>query len=164
LAQAGKSTLLLDCDLRSPALHKIFALRNQHGITDVMLGTAHLQEVWQEPLPGLQELKLITVGPVPPNPAELASSARLGELFDRARRDFDYVLVDTPPVGLVSDPLALAARTDGVLLVFDGRSTRKAAVQKSVQSLASVGANVLGTAMNNVRGAKGKERYHYPYP
>ena len=54
LAQAGKSTLLLDCDLRSPALHKIFALRNQHGITDVMLGTAHLQEVWQEPLPGLR--------------------------------------------------------------------------------------------------------------
>ena len=104
------------------------------------------------------------MGPVPPNPAELASSERLVELFDQARRDFDYVLIDTPPVGLVSDPLALAARTDGVLLVFDGRGTRKVAVQKAVQSLASVGANVLGTAMNNVRGATSKERYYYPYP
>lgn len=160
LAQAEKSVLLLDCDFRAPTLHKMFALRSQPGITDVMTGMYRLQEVLQEPLPGL---KVVTAGPLPPNPAEIAALGRFTELLDQARQGFDYVLVDSPPVGLVSDPLVLASQADGVLLVVDARGTSKTAVRKSVRSLEGVGATVLGTVVNNVRSGKRDTRYDYGY-
>jgi len=152
LAEAGKSTLLLDCDLHTPTLHKIFALPNLRGVTDVLAGEYSLQGIWQEPLP---ELKVVTVGPVPPNPAELLASRRFAELLDQSRQEFEYVLVDSPPVGRVSDPLVLAAKGDGVLLVIDAQSTRKASVWQSMRALEGVGARVLGTIMNNVNNVKG---------
>lgn len=152
LAQADKKTLLLDCDFRKPVLHKVFGLRNVWGIVNVLAGERKLEEVWQEPLLGLN---VVTVGPVPPNPAELLSSQRFAEMLKRVRQDFDYVLVDAPPIELVSDPAILATQGDGVLLVLDAQKTRKGAVRRSTRSLEAVGANVLGTVMNNVRAGKG---------
>lgn len=151
LAQAGKSTLLVDCDFRNPVMHQIFELRNFQGLVDVLIGDRNLQEIWQEPLPGL---KVVPVGPPPPNPAELVGSRRFAEFLDRVRQDFDYVIIDAPPVGAVSDPLTLASQGDGALLVLDAQSTRKGNVRQAMRSLESVGANVLGTVMNNVKGAK----------
>jgi receptor protein-tyrosine kinase len=78
-----------------------------------------------------------------------------------ARKDFDYVLIDAPPVGLVSDPAVVASQGDGVLLVLDAQNTRKGALRDSVRGLEAVGANILGTVMNNVK--KGKGGYYYGY-
>jgi len=147
LAQIDKSVLILDCDLRKPALHKFFGLRNLRGVVDLLTGERKLQEVWQEsPLPGL---KIVTAGPIPPYPAELLYSRRFAQLLDQARQGFDYVLLDSPPTQLVSDPLILAAQGDGVLLVIDFQNTRKGSVRHSMRTLEAAGANLLGTVMNN---------------
>jgi capsular exopolysaccharide synthesis family protein len=112
-----------------------------------------VEDIWREPIPGL---KLICAGPTPPNPAELLSSRRLAEFLTEMRPRFDYVLVDSPPVG-VSDSVVLAAQGDGVLLVLDSQRTRKGSLRQALRSLQGVGANVLGTVMNNFdvpRGGK----------
>jgi capsular exopolysaccharide synthesis family protein len=150
LAQADKQTLIVDCDLRDPAMHRIFGLRNVHGVVNVLAGEYELPEVWQEPLEGL---KVVTAGALPPNPAELLSSGRFADLVGRARQMFDYVLIDVPPMALVSDPAIVAVQGDGTLLVLDAQNTRKASVRRSVHSLRAVGANLLGTVMNNVNGS-----------
>jgi capsular exopolysaccharide synthesis family protein len=144
LAQAGKNTLILDCDLRNSRLHRMFGARNTKGLVDILIGTDNVQEVWQEPVSGL---KLISTGPPPPYPAELLSSQRLVQFLDETRRVFDYVLVDTPPVG-VSESAVLAANGDAVLLILDPQRTRKGSLRRALHSLQGVGANVLGTLMN----------------
>jgi capsular exopolysaccharide synthesis family protein len=150
LAQAAKNTLIVDCDLRKPSLHKIFGLRNVRGMVDVLAERRDLHEDWQEAcqelLPGLS---VLTVGTLPPNPAELLLSRRFSEFLAGVRQEFDYVLVDSSPVGLVSDAAIIAAQADGVLLTFDAQRTRKEKVRQAVRSLRSKRANVLGTIMNN---------------
>jgi capsular exopolysaccharide synthesis family protein len=160
LAQADKDTLLLDCDFRKPDLHRMFALSNPLGITDVLTGGNSLREVWRELSPGL---KLVTSGPTPFNPAELVGSVRFAELLDQACESFDYVLVDAPPLGLVSDAQVLAAQADGVLLVVDARRTSKKAVRESVRSMQGVGAKILGTVVNNIKNGRRYGGDVYPY-
>lgn len=160
LSQANKRTLVLDCDLRKPVIHKFFGMRNLSGIVDVLAEQRGLQETWTEPLPGL---KVLPVGSIPPNPTELLGSKRFAEFLERARRDFDYVLIDAPPVELVSDPMILATQGDGVLLVLDAQNTRKTSVRKSMRSLENVGARVLGTVMNNVKASQSGYYYTYGY-
>ena len=151
LAQAGKTVLTLDCDLRGPRLHRIFDVSNTRGLVDILAAGDKIEEVWLEPTP---RLKLICAGPTPPNPAELLGSRRLADFLAEMRRRFDYVLVDTPPVG-VSDSAVLAANGDGVLLVLDSQSTRKGPLREALRTLRGVGANVLGTVLNNFEVPKG---------
>lgn len=158
LAQAGKSTLLVDCDLRKPRMHQLFGIRNMQGLVNVLVGEQSLSEVAQNGW--VPDLHVITSGPVPPNPTELLGSRRFSELLEQARRDFDYLLLDTPPVEAVSDAKIMAGQTDGTLLVFDARNTRKGAVRHSVHGLQSIGAKVLGTVMNSVKTGK-KDYYGY---
>lgn len=160
LAQADKSILIVDCDFRKPVVHKIFGLRNLRGVVNVLAGEHALQEIWQEPLSGL---KVATVGPLPPNPAELLSSSRFAQFIEQVRREFDYVLIDAPPVELVSDSAILATQSDGVLFVVDAQKTRKRAVRQSMRSLGAVGATVLGTVMNNAKGDVSPYYYGYTY-
>jgi capsular exopolysaccharide synthesis family protein len=159
LAQAGKNTLILDCDVRRPVIHKVFGLRNLYGIVDILARQRTFQEVLQEPLEGL---KVVTVGARPPNPSELLGTQRFSEFLASVREEFDYVLIDSAPIGMVSDPIVLATKGDGVLLVFDAQNTRKVAVRQAMRSLEAVGANVLGTVMNNVKPSKG-DYYYYRY-
>jgi receptor protein-tyrosine kinase len=160
LAQAGRNAVIVDCDFRKPVVHKFFGLRNLRGVVDVLVGERTLPEVWAEPLEGL---KVVTVGPIPPNPTELLGTRRLSNLLAGLREKFDYVLVDAPPVGVVSDPAILATQGDGVLLVVDAQNTRKGAVRQAVRTLGNVGANVLGTVMNNAKGTSGGYYYEYSY-
>jgi capsular exopolysaccharide synthesis family protein len=152
LAEVDKQTLIVDCDLRTPVMHRIFGLRNVYGVADVLAGECDLPEVWQEALEGL---KVATAGALPPNPTKLLNSARLADLVGRAREMFDYVLIDVPPVALVTDPAIVAVQSDGVLLVVEAEKTRKESVRRSVRTLRDVGANLLGTVMNNARSNGG---------
>lgn len=161
LAQAGKNTLILDCDLRKPTQHKIFKTRGIRGLVDVLAGEQDPQEVWQEPIPGL---KLIPAGAPPPNPAEMLTSRRFAEFLRQVRQEFDYVLVDTPPVGYASESAALAANGDGVLLVLDSQHTRKGSLRQALRGLRSVGANVLGTVMNRYEAPRGRATEDGYYP
>jgi capsular exopolysaccharide synthesis family protein len=158
LAQAGKSTLVMDCDLRRPMVHEIFGLANGLGVADALAEDRSLQEICQERLPGLE---LATAGPPHPYYADLLGSERFEELLDQARGAFDYVLVDTPPTRPVSDALTIATLSDGVLLVVDSRNTGKAAVRLAVDHLRAVGANPLGTVAGNVEALGTDESYGY---
>jgi len=162
LAQADKSTLLMDCDLRNPVLHKIFALRNFRGLVDVLVGANDLQAVLQEPFPNLG---VVTAGPVPHNPSELLSSERFAEVVSQVHQRFDYLLIDSPhvlmdssPLGALADPVILSTQADGmvdgVLLVLDAHSTDKKTLQQAVHMLETAGANILGTIVNNVKISK----------
>ena len=158
LAQAAKKTLIIDGDLREPTMHSMFGIRNFTGVVDVLAGEHNLPEVWKEPLPGL---KVAPAGPIPPNPAELLSSGRFAALLNQARQLFDYVLIDSPPAELVSDPIIIATQTDAVLLVLDSQRTRKNSLRNAVRSLEAVGANILGTVVNNVKQTSSTYYYHY---
>jgi capsular exopolysaccharide synthesis family protein len=147
LAEAENSVLIVDCDLRKPAVHGVFGLRNLHGLENVLSGDRNPDEVRQEMIPGL---RIVTSGPIPPYPAELLASRRFKEFLRQASKEFDYVLLNSPPMSVIPDSLVLTAQGDGVLVVLDARKTRKEALRRAVRSLEGVHANVLGTVMGNV--------------
>lgn len=160
LAQAEKSVILIDCDLRKPVVHGIFNLRNSKGLVNALVGTDRVESLWCSPV---GNLKVLTSGPVPPNPTELLGSERFSALLADLRETFDYVLIDAPPVQLVSDPAIVASQADGVILVLDAQSTRKLSAKRSMRSLEAVGAKVLGTVMNNVKPARDGTYGGYSY-
>ncbi len=153
LSESGKNTLIVDCDLRKPMLHNYFEARNMTGLVDVLTVEREPKDVWHEPM---LKLKLITAGPPPLNPAELLGSHRFADFLKQVRQQFDYVLLDTPPVTVVTDSAIVGALGDGVLLVLDAQGTRKNALRRAIRDLESVGARVLGTVLNNVVDSKGE--------
>ena len=157
LAHADKNTLIVDCDFRRPVMHDIFGLGNTRGIADVLTGACALEEVVKQPLPDLS-LKVLPVGALPPNPVEILSSRRLSELFAVIRDEYDYVLVDTPPVRLVSDAIVLSTQVDGVLLTLDTHISNKREVRRTIRALESVGATILGTVLNNIKDSQSDYR------
>jgi receptor protein-tyrosine kinase len=159
LAQAGKRTLIIDGDLREPSVHKFFDVPNVSGVVDVLAGQYELLEVCKEPVPGLH---IISAGPIPPSPGELLGSGRFSDLVGQARRLFDYVLIDSSPTGMVSDPMIIATQADGVLLVVDSEGTSQGSLRKAVRNLGAVGANVMGTVMNKSQKAE-ISRYGHGY-
>ncbi|HET7271601.1 MAG TPA: CpsD/CapB family tyrosine-protein kinase [Rubrobacter sp.] len=156
LAQAGHKTLIMDCDLRGPLLHKVFGLSNSYGLVDVLTNGHDLEDLLREP--PLANLNVVTAGPIPPNPTELLGSGRFSEVVTEARERFDYVLLDSPhllaagpsSIGTFSDPLELDSRADGVLLVLDAQGTTRNKLRKALQTLESAGSSVLGLVVNNV--------------
>ncbi len=146
LAKMGKSTLILDCNLRRPAMYEICKASAVQGLTDILQGYCDDREVLQETRSGLQ---LITAGTVASDPSEVLSSRRFEDLLAWTRASFDYVLLDAPPVEPSTESMILADRSDGVLLVVDASQTRKSALQQSLRYLEAVEANVLGTVTNN---------------
>jgi len=158
LAQANKKVLILDCDWRKPTMHKVFKLRNISGIVNVLASERRLEEVWHEPV---LELKMISAGPPPPDPTGLLESRSFAEALDQVRREFDYVLIDTPPVNTVSDALILSGRADGVLLVLDAQHTRKRDLRQAIHKLGNVDANVIGTIMNRAQSQRVDYQYDY---
>jgi capsular exopolysaccharide synthesis family protein len=159
LAQAGKEILVIDGDLHQPSLHKIFGVPNVNGMVNVLSGEYNLSEVCTEPEP---RLKLLSTGPLPPNPAELLISGRFAQLIGQTRPRFDYVLIDSPPTGSVSDPMIIAAQADAVLLVLDSQETSKRSLRRAMRNLEAVGAKVLGTVMNKAQNTE-TGSYGYSY-
>lgn len=148
LAEAGKNTLIMDCDLREPMMSEIFGIPDSQGIVDILAGECDPREVWQEPLPNL---KVLVSGSVPPNPTELLESRGFSELFAGVREEFDYVLVDSSPAGMVPDPAILATQGAGILLVLNARKTRKKEIRRTVRKLAAARVTILGTVMDNLK-------------
>jgi capsular exopolysaccharide synthesis family protein len=131
----------------------MFGLRNAWGLGGVLHDERSLREVCIEILPNL---KIITAGPLPPNPVEVLGSQPFATFLAEAREQFDYVLVDSPPVQAFSDPVVLAAQADGVLLILDAQAPRRTYFQQeAVRSLEAVGSVVLGLVVNNVEGGTG---------
>ncbi|MGD9404440.1 MAG: polysaccharide biosynthesis tyrosine autokinase [Anaerolineae bacterium] len=160
MAQAGNHIVLVDGDLRRPSAHKLFGLPNRTGLTTALVEdpqalNGYLQES------GIENLRVLTAGPIPPNPQELLGSQRMKELLCRLEDEADVVVIDTPPTLVVSDANVLAARASGVLMVVNTGKTRRAAVRQAVEGLRKVGANLLGCVLNMVTTRGGRSAYYY---
>ena len=161
LAEAGARVVLVDADLRHPRCHRLLGLKNRGGLSAVLAGEAEIEEVIR-PLhpPGLF---FLPAGPVPAYPAELVASGRMRAVLAALKAQYEFVVLDTPPVLPVSDAVLLAREADGVLLVVKGQDTPRGLVRRARDELLLAGANVLGVVVNNV-GPGWNDLYFYsPY-
>ncbi len=159
MAQLGKKVILVDTDLRRPTLHEFFGVPKEPGLTNVLIGDIqNLDSVLTETK--VPNLRVLSSGKHPPNPAELLASDLMGKLIEVLKNKADYVLFDAPPILPVSDALLLAAKTGNILLVVGAGETRTEALRKAKESLQQVNAKVLGVVLNRItRG----HAYGYPY-
>ncbi|HYG81448.1 MAG TPA: polysaccharide biosynthesis tyrosine autokinase, partial [Pyrinomonadaceae bacterium] len=150
LAQTGAEVLIIDCDLRRPRLHAHFNVPNAKGVTNFLSGESGLDGLMQ-PYEKLSNLKLLTSGPVPPNPAELLGSDEMRKLLSMASDRFTHVVIDSPPAISFTDASILSTMVDGVVLVVHGGRSSRAVVRRAKQQLLDVGANIFGVVLNNVK-------------
>ena len=161
LTQAGKSVLLIDCDMRNPTVHKNFNLSNKVGLSScISMGTAVADAVQATAIEGLDAL---TAGVIPPNPSELLGSERMQNILQRAKEEYDYVLIDTPPVLPVTDSLVLGRMVDGLILVIDSGEIKVEMAREVKNQLVHSGANILGVVLNKVRSEHHGYGYGYYY-
>lgn len=146
-ARSGQRVLLVDCDLRKPQAHLFFNLPNAQGFTSVLLGEATMRQVAQL-VPDAAKLAVITSGPIPPNASELLAGERTKASLEALTESVDLVIVDSPPVLPVSDPVILASLVDGVIVVASAGTTDRRQLAKAIDRLAQVDAPLLGTVLN----------------
>jgi polysaccharide biosynthesis transport protein len=148
-AQAGRTTCLVDADLRRPTIHELFGLPNDHGLSTLMAG----QEATYESVTHATDvtgLRVLTSGPLPPNPAELLASPRMRAILAGILERVDLVIIDSPPLQAVTDAAVLSSLVDGTILVVAAGRTRRGSLVRGRDSLQRVGANVLGALLNGV--------------
>jgi len=161
LTQAGKSVLLIDCDMRNPTVHKNFNLSNKIGLSScISMGTALADAVQAT---GIEGLDALTAGVIPPNPSELLGSERMQNVLQRAKEQYDYVLIDTPPVMPVTDALIVSRFVDGMILVIASAEVKVEMAREVKNQLVHAGANILGVVLNKVRSEHHGYGYGYYY-
>lgn len=160
LAQTAKRVLLIDADLRKPTQHKIFRVDNSHGLSTILVGFDKLGEAMHKDVD--KNLDLITAGPIPPNPSELLGSNRMDILLEKLNEFYDYIVIDTPPVNVVTDAVVLAAKTAGVALVSRQNITTFDEIKKALDAISFAKAKVLGVIVNDV-DLKHKNGYYGDY-
>jgi non-specific protein-tyrosine kinase len=148
-AQAGRRVLLVDADLRKPGVHLVFDLPNAHGISTLLRSDEVSLDVVAQTTEQAN-LRIITTGPLPPNPAELIGSQRMRTVLDRLKTSEDLVIVDSPPLHAVTDSAILSSLMDGTLFVIDARHSRGRVVRPARESLARAGATVIGAVLNRI--------------
>ena len=147
LAQAGFMTAIIDADLRRPTQHRIFELQNDRGLS-TLLAYPEREWKWASHPTMLPNLTVIPAGPIPPNPADLLSLDRLRQILTDLRTEVDVIIIDSPPVLAVSDPLIIAAHVDGVALVTIGGKTRLDTLKRAAQVLQRGAPRILGVVLN----------------
>lgn len=150
MAQSGKKVILIDCDLRRPSQHQIFNARNSTGITDLIRDESLLANPPLQDTP-VTNLKLLTSGPLPPNPSELLGSRRMSEIIEGLLTRAEVLLFDAPPIIAVTDAALLSSKVDGVLLVIGAGKTKREHARKAKELLEKVNARLIGTVLNNVK-------------
>jgi capsular exopolysaccharide synthesis family protein len=157
-ANGGQRVLLIDADLRKPRIHRIIKTKNVRGLTSVVLGERKATEVIHN-VPDIPNLSVITSGPLPPNPPELFGKLTFKGLLDEARKEYDWVVLDTPPIASVTDPVMCAQSCDLVLLVAQYGATRRKVIREAVKTIGRTGTTIAGAVLNQVD----IERDHYYY-
>jgi capsular exopolysaccharide synthesis family protein len=167
LAQGQHRVSLIDADLRRPFQYKIFNLPNRNGLTDALIqpefnlnGSLKKTKV--------ENLTVLTAGDIPPNPSELIGSEKMLSIVSDLQQHMDIIIIDTPPVMAVSDPIALSTRIDGVIIIVRPGVTKQAALDHTVEQLRQVSANILGIVMNDsenkrARYSQSYRGYYYQY-
>ena len=157
MAQIGKRILLIDCDMRKPVQHKLFGLSNR-GLSNCIATGISLDDVIQKNV--IDNLDILPSGPVPPNPSEILCSDKMGEILKTVAAEYDYILLDTPPVLLVTDTVVIAAKVDGVVVLISSGEVSVDDARSAKTRLIQGGANILGVILNKVPI---RHRYGYDY-
>jgi len=157
MAQADSKVIILDCDMRRPQMHKVFGVARDVGISNLLVGSSNLEEaIIHLKIPNLD---IIPCGPIPPNPSEILGSARMTTLLNELRKQYDHILIDSPPSTAVTDTVVLSKSVDGLVMVIRAGDTAREIARNGVVQFESIGAHILGAILNGVD--MGKDSYYY---
>lgn len=163
MAQMGEKTLLIDADLRKPRIEKAFKVQMEHGLTEVLAGDEKFEKAVHKT--DIADLDVLACGTIPPNPSELLGSKRMNSFLEALEEKYDRIIIDTPPVLAVTDPVVLLNKVDAAILVVRAGETNRNAASKAKEILESVGSdNLIGGVLNMVeKGKTGGHYYYYQY-
>lgn len=161
VAQAGNRVLLIDADLRRPSIASYLGLEGGAGLTSVLIGEASLADVAQ-PLE-TEGLEVLASGPIPPNPSELLGSKQMQELLEKASVAYDFVVIDTAPLGAVTDAVVLSHHVGGTVVIAQSERVRRPQLEQSLEKLDAVEARILGVVLNRVHGGSSNTYAYYTY-
>ncbi len=162
MAGSGARVLLVDTDLRRPRVHEAFKVRSDKGLTTMVLGESCREDsvIKSE----IKNLDLLLSGPLPPNPSELMHAERFRQTLDTLSSEYDHVIFDSPPIGLVTDAAVLSKSVDGTVLVVKSQQTTRDAAERAVDVLSDIDAKILGAVLNHLNlndRRYGKQYYQY---
>ena len=160
MANAGSRVALIDCDMRRPRMHKVFDVDRENGISSIMVGAADFKSCMVDS--GVDNLDLIPCGPIPPNPSEILGSKRMVALTDALRKRYTRIIIDSPPLTAVTDPVILSQVVDGTLLVVRAGETPRQVIQNGVAQVRTARGQILGAVLNGV-SARRDSYYYYQY-
>lgn len=152
-SQLGIKVLLIDGDLRKPTIHKKMKLENTKGLSSVLAGFSPFEETV---ISVNKSLDVLTAGPIPPNPSEMLSSNRADALLESLQEKYDYVIIDTPPINVVSDALVLAPKTSGLILIVRENFTIYSDIKRALSAIEIANIRLLGTVINDAGAYEGK--------
>lgn len=157
-SQDEKKVIVVDCDLRKPSIHKKFRISNNIGLSDVVIDNSKLKKAINK---HNEYLDILPSGKVPPNPSELLGSKAMESLLDELEKEYDIIIIDTPPVQAVTDSQILSTKVDGVILVVRAERTKKDSVKLAKAALEKVNAHILGVVLNGEERTRSKYYYYY---
>lgn len=157
-AQANKSTIMVDCDLRKPSLHRKFKISNMIGLSDILIGKEKIQDAVHE---YNEHLDILPSGKLPPNPSEMLGSRAMEKLLGELKEKYEVIILDTAPLQAVTDAQVLSTKADGTILVIRAEKTKKESVLQAKNLLEKVNANIIGTVLNGVENTRKKYYYYY---
>nr|WP_142423690.1 CpsD/CapB family tyrosine-protein kinase [Enterococcus casseliflavus] len=158
-AKSGQRVLLVDADMRKPTVYKTFSLNNASGLSTVLSTSTSVLEAAQKTV--IDNLSVLTSGPIPPNPSELLGSARMNQVMEEAKNLYDVVIFDMPPVVAVTDAQIMASKADGTILVVRENVARKESLTKARDLLNMVQARIVGVVYNGAEHSKDSGYYYY---
>ncbi|MEB7806293.1 polysaccharide biosynthesis tyrosine autokinase [Mammaliicoccus fleurettii] len=158
-AQAGFKTLLIDGDMRKPTQHYIFNQNNITGLSNLIINKSTFEEAVHAT--EVLNLDVLTSGPIPPNPSELIGSTNMLEIFEELKKQYDFILVDTPPVNTVTDAQLIGELTKNAVYIIDVENNNKESVKKGKELLEKSGTKILGAILNKAPLDKSSSSYYY---
>lgn len=150
LVKNGDKVLMIDCDLRNPSIGKQLDLNDTVGITNILIQNVKAHDVVTE----YNGINILLCGPTPPNPAELVGSKKMEILINELYPEYDYIIIDTPPAGLLTDAAILSRIADGTVVVVEEGETEKKDLNRTFETISNVGGNIIGVVMSKVKSIK----------
>lgn len=161
IAQTGSKVLIIDCDLRKGHIHNYFNIKYRPGLSDALSGLAELKDVTKTT--SFENLDIIPLGSISPNPSELLSSSQMEKLLMVLEKEYNYIIFDTPPVNVLSDSLSLVKYSDGLLLVVREKVTSHMNIKNALDKFNLSHGNILGFVLNDIKTNQGKKLDYYYY-
>ena len=155
-----KKVLIIDCDLRNPSIHKEFGITNVGGLTDLLIEKNNIENYIKTT--EIDNLHVLTAGVIPPNPSEILASKVMKDLLNDLKEIYDYIFIDTPPIGIVMDAGTLANKVDASILVVKSNGVEFKQLEETKRKLDAVNANIIGVVLNAYKSEK-DNNYYYAY-